>query len=327
VYHKFYIFFLFARFEQSEAGSGPGWQESTVYVSRSSHSGASSTSASNKHLAYNIHRKPRTYSDSYQLEMEGGGESEESLEKLDYEYADSRSGRSGTTHNSQSLSLGSSLDNLLLVDSQSQQSGLSPNSNSNNSGLCAGGGGKGGNNNRISVSSNLSGNLSGGGGGASGGQGLLASLSNFDPDVEEDSDVFAPSEDSVPIETEFDEPPSLPEKQNRRQFLLGQQQRANGQGHGQTHSHYFDRTIHEHEARCPSPYENVDESELATWHGGVGGVDAREAFHSQQRQFMSYSESRNTLVGAVGGCESDDRPPLPPKKKHSLSKSPLIKKC
>jgi hypothetical protein len=226
---------------------------------------------------------------------------------MDGELDCSRSGLSGNTHNSQSLSLGSSLDNLLLVDSSSHsnsQSGLSPRGN--------GGGNNSSGQNRISVSSNVS--ISGQGTGG------LASLSNYDPDLEElDPDGDSVFEPSTPkknanksnnktelFDEEDDErPPTLPEKQNRRHFLLGQNNNNNVM-------------------RCPSPYENVDETDLATWHGNIAAATtARDAFNMGNagggKNWMSYSESRNTLVGAIG-YEGEERPPLPPKKKHSLSK-------
>ncbi len=113
-------------------------------------------------------------------------------------------------------------------------------------------------------------------------------------------------------ETDSDLPPELPKK--TRQFLIG--------------SNIGGVTLFGDQGRCPSPYDNVEEAltspDLVTWHGESQGSSARHNFQ-QQKQFMSYSESRTTLVGIAGnGNDNEDRPPLPPKKKHS-SKSVLIR--
>ena len=251
-------------------------------------------------------KKTRTFSDSYRFG------SEDSLDKM-LLVDESRSQSAATTH-SQSLSLGSSLDNLLLVDAQSQQSGLSPNS--------ASGGGASGN--RISVSSC---NTNSGTG--------LAGLSTYDPDTDTDADVFLTEvssasavrgkqksrENIVPcaIEEEESPPPTLPEKHTRiRNFQL------------KPHEHSLTTSSRDHQIspRCPSPYDNVKEGEeidVASWHGTGSLSPAASGFcrpglgSNQHRPFISYSESRNTLVGALSG-QDEEKPPLPPKKKHSLSK-------
>lgn len=220
-------------------------------------------------------RKLRTMSDSFCGGSGGECDSSESLDQIMvHGQEDDGSQTTSRSHCSQSLSLGSSLDNLLLVDSQSQHSGISPNSGNRASTTSS--------TNNPSVSPHSPAGKSG--------HGLLAGLCTYDPDHDSDGEVFT---------VEKDEPPALPKK--TRQFVLGPSDlMINGQ------------------RRCPSPYDNVDDvQELATWHADA---QSRVSIFQQQRQFMSYSESRSTLVGIGPGNGIDmpeDRPPLPPKKKHS----------
>lgn len=70
--------------------------------------------------------------------------------------------------------------------------------------------------------------------------------------------------------------------------------------------------------RCHSPYDNVDENDsiLQCW-----PASGQAAQPQGQSPFMTQSESRVTLVGTGAGANDlEERPPLPPKKKHSLSK-------
>ena len=318
-------------------GAGERWTDSAVYVGRSSSASVTSSTSKSRtsavagqpppthqhHLDITLlsgHIDPlkmRTMSDSFYAL--GGNNSQESLDQilLPEDEAAAEVGSQTTTtsrsHCSQSLSLGSSLDNLLLVDSQSQHSGLSPNST-----------------HRISVSSCTNNNTNS----SHSPSGGLAGLCNYDPDV--DGDVFITEVTTLEdhgdheqgsstasaslghrLEDSDDKPPELPKK--KRQFLIG----SNNGGvtpfgeHGQT------------QARCPSPYDNVDEAspEHSTWHGeGHAMSYSKRQNYQQHKQFMSYSESRTTLVGIAGtggnGTDIEDRPPLPPKKKHSSKSIP-----
>lgn len=281
--------------------------------------------------------KNRTYSDSYQLEYDDTGSGHHLLQFSQYHprHHDSsfhhidrlasadyerRSTKSGTTHNSLSLSLGSSLDNLLLVDAQSQ-SGLSPNSNTSGTG-CTGAmhslSGSSGNH-----PSDATGRLTG----------------NFQ-DFEVDEDVFvtdvvdgcsgkssryhvAPppinrlNKQTTVMGDEIDNeiPPVLPEKRRINRHYATVDHGYLGLGEGGYGC--FNKQQQQYNARCHSPYDNVDENDsiLQCWPDGVSKVPSI----GQQQPFMTQSESRVTLVG-TSGHDSEERPPLPPKKKHSLSK-------
>ncbi len=280
----------------------------------------------------------RTYSDSYQLEYDDTGSGHHLLQFSQYHprHHDSsihhidrlasgdyerRSTKSGTTHNSLSLSLGSSLDNLLLVDAQSQ-SGLSPNSNTSGTG-CTGAmhslSGSSGNH-----PSDATGRLTG----------------NFQ-DFEVDEDVFvtdvvdgctgkssryhiAPPPITrlnkqttvVDDDSDIEIPPVLPEKRRINRHYATVDHGYLGLGEGGYGC--YNKQQQQYNARCHSPYDNVDENDsiLQCWpNDGV----SKGPTSGQQPPFMTQSESRVTLVGTSGN-DSEERPPLPPKKKHSLSK-------
>ncbi|CAL8088349.1 unnamed protein product [Orchesella dallaii] len=290
-----------------QRGDSSLWINSAIYIGRSTHSTASDSKEQLK-----VSRN-RTYSDSYQLDYE-----DNHLERLVTDY-ERRSVKSGTTHNSLSLSLGSSLDNLLLVDAQSQQSGLSPNSNTSGTG-CTGA------MHSLSGSSNHPSDATG-------------RLTNFG-DFEVDEDVFVTEvvdgcvtkpqsslkylpppisrlSKQPPVEDDSDSeiPPVLPEKRRiNKHFTID-----HGYGVGESIYSSCCKQQHQPNARCYSPYDNVEDNDsiLQLWHGGVASGSTVSGYKSQQQSFMTQSESRVTLVGTAG-ADSDEKPPLPPKKKHSL---------
>lgn len=319
-----------SRFETTVDSSSSPWTESSIYVSSSTttHSCTSSSRSSSRNQQFtntpiatssnpslyaprhtsHQHPKHRTHSDSYppQDEEHEGEEEEDVMHSISGSLGQllrrqcAASAAKNDSVSQMSISLESSLDNLLLVDSSSVQSGLSPGPGSSSGG------------NRVSVSSSsgLGGHLSA--------QGLV----NSDRD-----DVFGEGQDEDDEDVDdLAPPPKLPEKVNRAQFVL---LARNGNGGGVRNGAASVGANYGGGGgdRCPSPYENVDATDHVTWHGEGVPSSLRDAFHRQHhsRNAMSYSESRSTLVGggAAGGSGDDDdgRPPLPPKKKHSLSKS------
>lgn len=311
---------------QEFQGDSSLWTNSTIYVGRPTTHSTASDSLRQEQIKPSGSVRNRTYSDSYQLEYDdrdlhhhhldsSGGH----LDRLVSDF-ERRSVKSGTTHNSLSLSLGSSLDNLLLVDAQSQQ-GLSPNSNTSGTG-CTGAmhslSGSSGNH-----PSDATGRLTG----------------NFQ-DLEADEDVFVTEvadgcrqppmgryhlppqastrlnkQSQVQDECDHEIPPELPEKRRIKKHFTVDQGYL-GMGGGSEYSCYSSvKQQQPCNARCHSPYDNVDENDsiLQCWPATDGYKNP-----GQQQPFMTQSESRVTLVGSTAGNDSDERPPLPPKKKHSL---------